>query len=60
MNFFYTLKLGYVFIEYRKKDIQDLLYPVFENQALSISAKKITDFTSYMSKEIFVSNKVRS
>ena len=40
MNFFYTLKLGYVSIEYRKKDIQDLLYPVFENQALSISAKK--------------------
>ena len=60
MNFFYTLKLGYVFIEYRKKDIQDLLYPVFENQAFSILAKKITDFTSYMSKEIFVSNKVRS
>ena len=60
MKFFYTLKLGYVSIEYRKKDIQDLLYPVFENQALSISAKKIADITSYMPKEIFVNNKVKS
>ena len=60
MNFFYTLKLGYVSIEYRKKDIQDLLYPVFENQALSISAKKIADITSHMPKEIFVNNKVKS